>query len=295
MKKELFRGIATAMITPMAADGSVDKEAFRRMVDFQIENGIDALAVAVTTGEAPTLTDEEHVDLIRLAVEQAAGRVPVIAGTGSNFTAHAVDMTKEAEKAGADAVLCVTPYYNKCTQRGLVASYYAIADCSSLPVIVYNVPGRTGVNILPDTYVRLAEHDNIVAIKEANGNISSVAETMAKCGDRIALYSGNDDQIVPILSLGGIGCISVLSNIMPRQTKEITDRWFAGDVRGAAALQLRYKALIDALFCEVNPIPAKAAAAAMGLCEDVLRLPLVPMEDAHRQELLRLMRAEGLV
>lgn len=295
MKKELFRGIGTALVTPMCENGAVDYEAFEKLIKYQIEGGVDALIVCATTGEAPTLTDEEHVEAIKFAVKLAGGKMPIIAGTGSNYTDHAVEMTKEAKEAGADGVLCVTPYYNKCTQRGIVESFYKIADATDLPVIVYNVPGRTGVNITPDTYVRLAEHPNIVAAKEANGNISSVAETLAKVGDNLPMYSGNDDQIVPIMSLGGIGCISVFSNIMPREAKAITNAVFAGDYKTAAALQLKYKALMDALFCEVNPIPVKAALAAMGICKDVLRLPLVPMEDANRAKLHALMAKEGLI
>ena len=295
MRDPIFKGIATAMITPFHADGTVDYEAFGRMIDFQIDNGINGLVVCATTGEAPTLTDEEHMNLIRFAVERSAGRVPVIAGTGSNYTGHAIEMTKYACEAGADAVLVVTPYYNKATQNGLVKSFHAIADASAKPVIVYNVPSRTGCNILPSTYVKLAEHENICAIKEANGNISSVVETMSLVGDKLVMYSGNDDQIVPIMSMGGLGCISVLSNVIPRQTVEICERFFRGDIAGAAELQMRYLPLINALFCEVNPIPAKAAMAAMGFCEDVLRLPLTPMESANRERLLGCMRKEGLI
>ena len=295
MRNPIFKGIATAMITPFHADGTVDYEAFGRMIDFQIDNGINGLVVCATTGEAPTLTDEEHMNLIRFAVERSAGRVPVIAGTGSNYTGHAIEMTKYACEAGADAVLVVTPYYNKATQNGLVKSFHAIADDSAKTVIVYNVPSRTGCNILPSTYVKLAEHENICAIKEANGNISSVVETMSLVGDKLVMYSGNDDQIVPIMSMGGLGCISVLSNVIPRQTVEICERFFRGDIAGAAELQMRYLPLINALFCEVNPIPAKAAMAAMGFCEDVLRLPLTPMESANRERLLGCMRKEGLI
>lgn len=295
MRNPIFKGIATAMITPFHADGTVDYEAFGRMIDFQIDNGINGLVVCATTGEAPTLTDEEHMNLIRFAVERSAGRVPVIAGTGSNYTGHAIEMTKYACEAGADAVLVVTPYYNKATQNGLVKSFHAIADASTKPVIVYNVPSRTGCNILPSTYVKLAEHENICAIKEANGNISSVVETMSLVGDKLVMYSGNDDQIVPIMSMGGLGCISVLSNVIPRQTVEICERFFRGDIAGAAELQMRYLPLINALFCEVNPIPAKAAMATMGFCEDVLRLPLTPMESANRERLLGCMRKEGLI
>jgi len=293
VKKTVFRGVGTALVTPMTPRG-VDYDAMGRLIDWQIESGIDALIVCATTGEAPTLTDEEHIEAIRFAARRAAGRIPIVAGTGSNYTDHAVAMSKAARDAGADALLCVTPYYNKCTQRGIVESFYKIADSTELPVIVYNVPSRTGLDIKPDTYALLAEHDRIVGIKEANGNISEIVATMSKCAGKLDLYSGNDDQVVPLMSLGGIGVISVLSNILPRETKAMTDRFFAGDVAGAAALQLRYKPLIDALFCETNPIPAKAALAAMGVCGETMRLPLTPMEDADRNRLLALMRKEGL-
>ena len=265
-----------------------------RLIDWQIESGINALVICGTSGEGPTLTDAEHRECIRFAVERAAGRVPIIAGTGSNDTAYAISLTKYACEVGADAMLVVTPYYNKATQSGLVASFNAIADASTKPLIVYNVPSRTGCGIKPETYARMAEHKNIAAIKEANGDISSVVATRALVGDRLDIYSGNDDQIVPILSMGGMGCISVLSNVLPRQTVEICDRFFAGDVAGAAALQCKYLPLINALFCEVNPIPVKAAMAAMGFCENSLRLPLTPMEDAHRQVLLACMRDQGV-
>lgn len=289
----IFRGVATALITPLTEQG-IDYDQFGRLVDWQIEEGINALVVCGTTGEASTLTDEEHRDAISFVVQRAAGRVPVIAGTGSNDTAYAIELTRFACEAGADACLVVTPYYNKATQNGLVAMFNTIADASTKPLIVYNVPSRTGCNILPSTYARLAEHPNIAGIKEANGNISSVVETAALVGDQLALYSGNDDQIVPILSMGGQGVISVLSNVMPRKTVELCDRFFAGDVAGAARLQCETLELTNALFCEVNPIPVKAAMAALGFCEDYLRLPLTPMEDANRRRLLAAMRAQGL-
>ncbi len=293
MRQPIFKGIATALITPFR-DGQVDYEAMGRLIDWQIESGINALVICGTSGEGPTLTDAEHRECIRFAVERAAGRVPIIAGTGSNDTAYAISLTKYACEVGADAMLVVTPYYNKATQSGLVASFNAIADASTKPLIVYNVPSRTGCGIKPETYARMAEHKNIAAIKEANGDISSVVATRALVGDRLDIYSGNDDQIVPILSMGGMGCISVLSNVLPRETVEICDRFFAGDVAGAAALQCKYLPLINALFCEVNPIPVKAAMAAMGFCENSLRLPLTPMEDAHRQVLLQCMRDQGV-
>lgn len=294
MKNPIFRGIGTALVTPMTEVGQVDYAALERLVDHQLKGGIDALIVCATTGEAPTLQDDEHIEVIRRVAQQVAGKIPVIAGTGSNYTDHAVEMSIKARDAGANGLLCVTPYYNKCTQRGLFESFTKIADATELPMIVYNVPGRTGVNIQPATYEKLADHPRIVGIKEANGDISSVVDTMARCGHKIDMYSGNDDQIVPILSMGGIGCISVLSNILPAETREICTRWFAGDAAGAAALQLRYKPLVDALFSEVNPIPVKAALAAMGLCGETARLPLTPMEDAARANLLRQMEKVGI-
>ena len=294
MKNEtIFRGVATALVTPLDENG-VNYDQLGRLIDWQVEEGINALVICGTSGEASTLTDEEHRDAIAYAVERVNGRVPVIAGTGSNDTAYAIDLTRFACQAGADACLVVTPYYNKATQNGLVAMYNAIADASTKPIIVYNVPSRTGCGIQPATYARLAEHPHIAAIKEANGNISAVVETMALAGDRLDLYSGNDDQIVPILSMGGQGVISVLSNVLPRQTVELCDRFFAGDVAGAARMQCELLDLIQALFCEVNPIPVKAAMAAMGFCENYLRLPLTPMEDAHFQTLLAAMRRHGV-
>ena len=291
----IFKGIATALITPFAANGEVDYEAYGCLIDWQIESGINALVACGTTGEGPTLTDEEHKEVIRYTVERSAGRVPVIAGTGSNDTAYAIELTRFSSEVGADAMLVVTPYYNKATQNGLYQSFTAIADASTKPVILYNVPSRTGCGIQPATYARLAEHENIQAIKEANGNISAIVETASLVNGKLDIYSGNDDQIVPILSMGGAGCISVLSNVMPKETCEITNRYFAGDIAGAAELQMKYLPLINALFCEVNPIPVKAAMAAMGYCENLLRLPLTPMEDANREKLLGLMRKEGLI
>lgn len=293
MKKQVFKGIGTAMVTPMTEKG-VDYAAMEKLIERQIAAGIDALIICATTGEAPTLSDEEHIDTVAFAVKTAAGRVPIVAGTGSNYTDHAVEMSIKARDAGADALLCVTPYYNKCTQKGLIASYTKIADATELPMIVYNVPSRTGVDIKPATYAALAEHERIVAIKEANGNISSVVDTMARVTGKLDMYSGNDDQIVPIMSMGGIGCISVLSNVLPAETKAITDKFFAGDVAGAAALQMKYKPLVDALFCETNPIPVKAALGAMGLCSDYARLPLTKMEDENYARLLREMRNVGI-
>ena len=294
MKKPVFTGIGTAMVTPMTEKG-VDFAAFERLIERQIEGGVDALIICATTGEAPTLSDEEHIECVRFAVKTAAGRLPIVAGTGSNYTDHAVEMSIKARDVGADALLCVTPYYNKCTQRGLVESYTKIAGATELPVIVYNVPGRTGVDIKPATYAELAKVSNICGIKEANGNISSVADTQARTNFELPIYSGNDDQIVPILSLGGVGCISVLSNVIPAETREICTRWFNGDVKGACELQVRYKPLIDALFCEVNPIPAKAALAELGLCSDYARLPLTKMEPENRARLVKAMKEVGIL
>ena len=289
----IFRGIATALITPTTPTG-IDSDRFGRLIDWQIQQGINALVICGTTGESSTLTDAEHRRAIAFACERVNGRVPVIAGTGSNETDYAVELTKSACADGADAVLVVTPYYNKTTQRGLVTMYNTIADASTKPVILYNVPSRTGIGIEPATYVKLAEHPNIAAIKEANSDISKIVETFSLVGDRLDIYSGNDDQIVPILSMGGAGCISVLSNVIPAETVAITQRFFAGDVAGAAQLQCKYMPLIRALFCESNPIPVKAAMAALGYCDNYLRLPLVPMEEDHYQGMLQRMRELGL-
>lgn len=292
MKKTVFEGVATAIVTPMNASG-VDYEAFGKLIDWQIACGVDAIVAAGTTGEGSTLTDEEHREVLKFCVERVAGRIPVIAGTGSNDTAYAIDLTEYACEVGADAMLLVTPYYNKATQNGLIASFRAIADRSSKPCILYNVPSRTGCNLLPATVAALAEHPNIVGVKEASGNISQIAQIAALCGDKIDIYSGNDDQIVPILSLGGKGVISVLSNPLPAETAKICRLWREGKTKEAAALQLKLLPLIDALFCEVNPIPVKAAMAAMGYGENYLRLPLTSMEKAHEEVLVKLLREAG--
>ena len=292
-KKTIFTGAATALITPLNEKG-VDFDALRKLVDWQIEQGIDALVICGTTGEASTLSDAEHKEVLRVALEAAAGRVPMIAGTGSNDTAYAIQMTREACAMGYDAVLAVTPYYNKATQNGLVAHYTAIAQASTVPVIVYNVPGRTGVNIAPATYQKMCKVPHLSDIKEANGNISSVVETATLCGEGMDIYSGNDDQIVPIMACGGKGVISVLSNLLPKETSEMCHKMLSGDVAGAMAMQKKYLALTNALFSEVNPIPAKAAMAAMGFCENYLRLPLTPMEEAHEKHLLDCMREVGI-
>ena len=294
MKKTIFTGAATAIVTPLC-EGGIDYEKFGKLIEWQINEGIDAIVVCGTTGEASTLTDEEHRDAIKFAVDTVAGRVPVIAGTGSNDTAYAIDLTKFACEAGADGILLVTPYYNKATQKGLIASFTAVADVSTKPIILYNVPSRTGCNILPATAAVLAEHPNIVAIKEASGNISQIAELAALTRGKLDIYSGNDDQIVPILALGGKGVISVLSNPMPKATSEICHKFFDGDIAGSLKMQLDLLPLVNALFCEVNPIPVKAAMAAMGFCENSVRLPLTVMEAEHEAKLLALMREQGLL
>lgn len=290
----IFRGAATALITPLTEAG-VDYEAFGRLIDWQIDSGIDALVIAGTTGEGSTLSDDEHREVLRYAIERIAGRVPAIAGTGSNDTAYAIDMTRYACELGYSAMLVVTPYYNKATQKGLIQMFTAIADASTKPVILYNVPSRTGVNIAPATYAALADHPNICAIKEANGDISSAVATAALVGDKLDMYSGNDDQIVPMLSIGGSGVISVLSNLIPKETSELCHKFFAGDIAGSAQMQFKYLPLINALFCEVNPIPVKAAMAAMGFCENYLRLPLTPMEKDHEEKLLSIMRSLDII
>lgn len=293
MKNTVFTGVATAIVTPFNEKG-IDYEAFERLIEWQIQQGINAIVVAGTTGEGSTLSDAEHKEVIKFAVEKIAGRVPVIAGTGSNDTSYAVELTKYACEAGADAMLVVTPYYNKATQKGLIQSFTAIADASTKPIILYSVPSRTGCNIEPETCAKLAEHPNIVAIKEASGNISQIAKIASLVGDKMDIYSGNDDQIVPIMSLGGKGVISVLSNILPKETVEICDEFFAGNVAESAKLQLKYVELIDALFCEVNPIPVKAATAAMGYGMNILRLPLTPMDEGKKQNMFRLMKDCGI-
>ncbi len=290
----IFKGAATALITPMTSNG-VDYDSLAKLLDWQLEQGINALVIAGTTGEGSTLTDPEHEKVIEFSVKRVNGKCPVIASTGSNDTAHAIYLTKFACDAGADGILAVTPYYNKATQNGLVKMYTAIADASTKPLILYNVPSRTGVNIEPETYAKLADHPMISGIKEANGNISKIVQTAQLVGNKLDIYSGNDDQIVPILAMGGKGVISVLSNPAPKKTVEICDKFFAGDVKGAAALQCEMLPLINALFSEVNPIPVKAAMSAMGFCENYLRLPLVPMEKDHWLKLEAIMKEQGLL
>ena len=290
----IFTGVATALITPLNANG-VDYDKFGPLIDWQIEQGINALVICGTTGEGSTLSDEEHREVLKFALDRAAGRVPMIAGTGSNDTAYAIELTRFACEIGYDAMLVVTPYYNKATQKGLVAMYNAIADASTKPIILYNVPSRTGVGIEPETYVELAKHPRIAAIKEANSNISKIVETFSLIGDTLDVYSGNDDQVVPILSMGGKGVISVLSNVAPAETVAMCDKYFAGDVAGAAAAQCDFMPLVKALFSQVNPIPVKAAMAAMGWCENYVRLPLTPMDEAPEQKLLAIMKQRGLI
>lgn len=289
MKKTIFKGIGTALITPMTATG-VDYENLGRLIDFQIDNGVAALIAVGTTGESATLTPEERKEVIRFTVERAAGRVPVIAGTGTNNTQHVLDFTKSACDDGADAVLVVTPYYNKATQNGLIQHYERIADYSAKPVIMYNVPSRTGCNLTPQSCAILSDHPNIVGIKEASGNMAQAVEMAALCGDKLDIYSGEDGITLPLLSIGGMGCISVAANCAPREMVAIVDKFFAGDVTGAAQMQKDLYPLIKMLFCEVNPIPVKAAMAAMGYCENRLRLPLTRMEPEHELLLLREMR-----
>ena len=294
MKNTVFTGAATAIVTPLNENG-IDYESFGRLIDFQIESGIDAIVTVGTTGEGSTLTDEEHKAAIKFTVERVGGRVPVIAGTGSNDTAYAIELTKYACEVGADAMLLVTPYYNKATQEGMYRSFIMTADASTKPCILYNVPSRTGCNLLPETVARLAEHPNIVGIKEASGNISQIAEVARLCAGKIDIYSGNDDQIVPIMSLGGVGVISVLSNLLPAETSKMCKLFLEGNVAAARDMQLHYLPLIDALFSEVNPIPVKAAMAAMGYGENYLRLPLTPMSEDKEARLLSIMREEGII
>ena len=294
MKKTIFKGMATAMVTPMTPEG-VDYEALGRFIDFQLESGINALVAVGTTGESATLTPEEREKVIAFTIDRVAGRVPVIAGTGTNNTQHAVNFSVSAAQAGADALLVVTPYYNKATQNGLIAHFTTIADKVDKPIILYNVPSRTGVNITPATCAVLADHPMISGIKEASGNISQVATIRQMCGDDIDVYSGNDDQIVPILSLGGKGVISVLSNVAPRQTHDICRLWFEGKTQESLELQLKLLSLVHALFCEVNPIPVKEAMNQLGFPAGPCRLPLVPVSEAHRQLIHDELQAAGLL
>ncbi len=293
-KEIIFEGAATALITPMK-NGVVDYDSFGRLIDAQIAGGIDALVVCGTTGEAATLTDEEHKECIKFTVEKTAGRVPVVAGTGSNDTAYANDLTRYACDVGVDGLLLVTPYYNKTSPKGLVKNFLATAEIATKPIILYNVPSRTGMNITLPALRELARHERIVGLKEASGNLSQVAEIAAELSDDLAIYSGNDDQIVPVMSLGGRGVISVLSNIMPRETHNICSLYLEGKVKESRDIQLKLLHLINNLFIEVNPIPVKAACALMGMCSEEIRLPLCEMEDANLEKLKASLRREGLI
>lgn len=291
----VFTGAGVAIVTPMTETGEVNYPKLEEILEYQIANGTDSIIICGTTGEASTLTHEEHLEAIRFTIEKVKGRIPVIAGTGSNCTETAVYLSTEAEKYGADALLLVTPYYNKATQKGLIAHFTKIANSVKIPVILYNVPGRTGVNIAPETAAYLAKNvENIVGIKEASGNISQIAKLAHLVGDSMDIYSGNDDQIVPLLSLGGKGVISVLSNIAPRETHDIVAKFMAGDVKGSCELQLKALPLVDALFCEVNPIPVKTAMNMLGWEVGPLRMPLSPMEEAHMAQLKAEMDAFGI-
>lgn len=292
----VFTGAGVAIVTPFRADGEVNYEKFAELVEYQVKNGTDAIIVCGTTGEASTLTHEEHLEVIRFCVEKVAGRIPVVAGTGSNCTATAVYLSTEAEKMGVDAVLLVTPYYNKATQKGLYQHFKAIADSIHVPAILYNVPSRTGCNLLPETVVKLcSEVQNIVGVKEASGNISQIARLMAMADGKVDLYSGNDDQIVPLLSLGAKGVISVMSNVVPRETHEICEKFFAGDAEGSRQLQLKLIELFEALFCEVNPIPVKKALNLMGMEAGPLRMPLADMDEANVPKLEKALKALGIL
>ena len=293
MKNTIFKGMATAIVTPMTADG-IDYDALGRFLEFQIENGINAIVVMGTTGENATIEYADQKEIIRFTVEKVAKRVPVIAGTGTNNTAHVLHNTKNACEVGADAVLVVTPYYNKATQNGLYEHFKTVADASTVPVILYNVPGRTGCNLLPKTVARLAEHPNIVGIKEATGNMAQMVEIMHLCGDKIDVYSGEDALTVPMMAMGGAGTISVLSNVAPKEAVAMTDACLAGDYAAAAKMQCDLLPLINALFSEVNPIPAKAGVSALGFGAENLRLPLTPMEDGTRAKLYEEMRKLGI-
>lgn len=293
MKNTIFKGMASAIITPMTETG-IDYEALGRFLEFQIASGINALVVMGTTGENATIEPEDQEKVIRYTVEQVAGRIPVIAGTGTNNTEHVLRNTRAACQAGADAVLVVTPYYNKATQNGLYTHFTTVADASTVPVILYNVPGRTGCNLLPKTVARLSEHPRIAAVKEATGNMAQMVEIMHLCGDKLDVYSGEDALTVPMMAMGGAGTISVLSNVVPREAVAMTDACLAGDYATAARWQCRLLPLINALFSEVNPIPVKAAVSAMGYGREILRLPLTPMEDETRAKLFAQMRKLGV-
>lgn len=295
MKKTVFTGAGVAIVTPMNADGSINYDLLGTLIDYQIDNGTDAIVICGTTGESSTMTDDEHIECIRFAVEKVAHRVPVIAGAGSNDTAYACMLTKEAKQAGADAVLQVTPYYNKTSQRGVVKHFMTIADCEDIPNILYNVPSRTGMTIKPASYLELSKHPNIVATKEASGNFSDIAETAALCGEELQLYSGNDDQVVPMLALGGKGVISVLSNVAPKMVHDMVASFFAGDMETSRRIQLESMPLVKALFSDVNPIPVKAAVKLMGFPVGECRLPLAELGTAQLEQLKKAMKDSGIL
>lgn len=291
----IFTGCGVALVTPFKADGTTDFKKYADLIEWQISEGIDAIVACGTTGEASTLSNEEHIETIKYCVDVVNGRVPVIGGAGSNDTAHGIDLAQRIEATGVDGLLLVTPYYNKCTQEGLVRHYTVTADAVKIPSILYSVPGRTGVNILPETVERLSKHPNIVAIKEATGNIAQVAEIARRVPEDFAIYSGNDDMVVPLLSLGGVGYISVVANVAPADSVRMSRSFLDGDIETARKLQLDMKPLIDALFAEVNPIPVKAALAMMGKCELNYRLPLCPPSEATTERLRREMTAYGIL
>ena len=295
MKKPVFTGAAVAIITPMNADGTVNFEEFGRIIEDQIAGHTDAIVVCGTTGESATMPDAEHLSVIDYCVKKVNHRIPVIAGTGSNDTAHGIRLTQSAKKLGVDAVLLVTPYYNKTSQQGLIQHFTALANATSLPCILYNVPSRTGVNILPETAYELSKLSNINAIKEASGNIAQVAKIAQLCGDALNIYSGNDDQIVPLLALGGKGVISVLSNVAPHETHEICQKWFDGDIAASLAAQLKYLPLCEALFCDVNPIPVKCAMNQLGYQAGSCRLPLVDTSKANQERIRNALHTAGLL
>ena len=283
-KQSIFAGAATALITPMR-NGEVDYISLGRLIDFQIDGGIDALVICGTTGESATLSDEEHRSILEFALERAGGRVPLIAGTGSNDTAHAISTSRFASMLGYDGLLVVTPYYNKATERGLIKSFSSIADAVCCPIILYNVPSRTGCNITMQVYRELADHENIVAVKEASGSISAIAELISQCGDRLDIYSGNDDQTLPMLALGAKGVISVVSNLIPHEVSSLCRKWFDGDIKECRRLHEKYLRLMKIMFCEVNPIPVKTALSMMGLCSAEMRLPMCEIGEENRERL----------
>lgn len=295
MKNTIFKGAGVAIVTPFNDDGSINYDRFGEMIDYQIENKTDAIIVCGTTGESAAMSHEEHVECIKYCVDRVAKRIPVIGGAGSNDTAFAVRLAKDAERAGCDGLLCVTPYYNKTSQRGLVKHFQTVADSVDTPIILYSVPSRTGVTVMPETAYELSKHKNIVAIKEASGNIGLVAKIKALCGDDLDIYSGNDDMIVPVLSLGGAGVISVLSNVCPRETHDICELFFEGRVNESAKLQLELLDLINALFMDVNPIPVKDAMNIMGLNAGPCRMPLISMDDAHMKKMNDVLLKYGLI